>query len=276
MKSKQPNAISKPSHRTKVVQAVGTLIVLVLLAVATAGLLGVSWQKILTITTVSSVLFGLGLLNALSERFSRGQYVEKAFAAYFRFCGWMLLAFVPVSGLLYLNRLVLEKLALSFQIIVFVIWGGLLAWAVWLVATEKKRERLFTKLEERVGRFTPLAYSFNLLMIAMIFFSSVTYVFSAHGRLRFIGPPGSKVSFDSLQDFYMWHFLEAVPLLKVTETLGWKTSLTYDSALVGLVLLLFKLAVIVPVIACLAFYWKNYGETKRPPAASGEAIARFS
>jgi hypothetical protein len=276
MKSTQPSVNSKSTQRTKVAQALGTLFVLVLVAVATAALLGVSWQRILTITIISAVFFGLGVLNSLSERLSKGQYVEKAFAAYFRFCGWMLLAFLPVTGLLYLNRLVLETLALSLQSIVFVIWGGLLAWAVWLVVTERKRERLFSQLEERVGRFTPLAYSFNLLMIAMVFFSSVTYVFSAHGKLKFIAPAGSKVSFDSLQDFYTWHFLEAVPLLKVNETLGWKTPLTYESALVGLVLLLFKLAVIVPVIACFAFYWKNYGETKRPPAASGEVVARSS
>src|SRR5258706_10785483 len=220
MKSQQP--ISKPSQRTKVVQALGTLILLAVIAVATAALLGVSWNKILTITFISALFCGLGILNALSERLRKGQYVEKAFAAYFRFCGWMLVAFLPVSGLLYLNRLVLEKLALSLQIIVFVIWGGLLVWWVGLVATETRRERLFSSLEDRVGRFSPLAYSFNLLLFAMIFFSSVTYVFSAHGQLRFIGTPETKLSFDSLQNFYTWHFLEAVRLPKVNETLGCK------------------------------------------------------
>jgi hypothetical protein len=274
MKSKQPT--SKSTQRKNVVQALGTLIILALIAVGIAALLGVSWQKILTITIISAVFFGLGILNALSERLRRGQYIEKAFAAYFTFCGWMLLAFLPVSGLLYLNRLVLEQLGLSVQIAVFVIWGGLLAWWVGLVATETRRERLFRWLEERVGRFSPLAYSFNLLMFAMIFFSSVTYVFCAHGKLRFIGPPETKLSFDSLQSFYIWHFLEAVPLLKVNETLGFKAPLNYDSGLVGLVLLLFKLAVIVPVVACFASYWKNYGRTKRPPAASEEAIANPS
>jgi hypothetical protein len=276
MKSKQPNTISKSTQRTNLVQALGSLIIVVLIAVTIAALLGVSWQRILTITIISAVLFGLGILNALSERFRKGQYVEKAFAAYFRFCGWMLVAFLPVSGLLYLNRLVLEKLALSLQIIVFVIWGGLLVWWVGLVATETRRERLFSSLEDRVGRFSPLAYSFNLLLFAMIFFSSVTYVFCTHGKLRFIGPAETKLSFDSLQSFYIWHFLEAVPLLKVNETLGFKAPLSYDSGLVGLVLLLFKLAVIVPVVACFASYWKNYGGTKRPPASSEEAVARSS
>jgi hypothetical protein len=276
MKSKQPKPMSKSTQRTNLVQALGSLIIVVLIAVTIAALLGVSWQRILTITIISAVLFGLGILNALSERFRKGQYVEKAIAAYMRFCGWMLVAFLPVSGLLYLNRLVLEKLALSLQIIVFVIWGGLLVWWVGLVATERKRERLFIWLEERVGRFSPLAYSFNLLLFAMIFFSSVTYVFCAHGKLRFIGQPEAKLSFDSLQSFYTWHFLEAVPLLKVNETLGWKAPVSYESGLVGLLLLLFKLAVIVPVIACFASYWKNYGETKRTPAASEKVVARPS
>jgi len=67
-----------------------------------------------------------------------------------------------------------------------------------------------------------------------------------------------------------------VPLLKVNETLGWKAPLSYDSRLVGLVLLVFKLAVIIPVIACFASYWKSYGGTKPTPEAPEEAVARSS
>jgi hypothetical protein len=276
MKNNETKAFPKSAQHAKVAQALGTLVLLVAIAVTVAALLGVSWRAILTVTIVSAVLFGLGVLNVLSETVRRGQYIEKAFAAYFAFSGWMFLAFGPATGLLWLNHLILEKLALSFQVVVFVIWGALLAGAIWLVATERKRESLFTWLQDKVGRFTPLVYSFNLLMIAMVFFSSVTYVFSAHGKLRFIGPPGSKVSFESLEDFYMWHFLEAIPLLKVNETLGWKPPVSYDSGLVGVVLLLFKLAVILPVIACFAFYWKNYDGIREPTAASGKAVAGSS
>jgi hypothetical protein len=48
---------------------------------------------------------------------------------------------------------------------------------------------------------------------------------------------------------------DALPLLKVTETLHWEKPLTYNSAWVGLLLLGFKVTVIVPVIAAFAWYW---------------------
>lgn len=55
----------------------------------------------------------------------------------------------------------------------------------------------------------------------------------------------------------MWHFLEAVPLLKVNQTIRWAEPWTYDSAAVGWILLLFKLVVIVPVIGAFVGYWKR-------------------
>jgi uncharacterized protein (TIGR01777 family) len=63
----------------------------------------------------------------------------------------------------------------------------------------------------------------------------------------------------NITDFYVWHFLEAVPLLQVNETLHWKEPLTYDSGWVGLVLLIFKMAVIIPVIAAFTWYAKQAG-----------------
>jgi hypothetical protein len=56
-----------------------------------------------------------------------------------------------------------------------------------------------------------------------------------------------------------WHFLDAVPLLKVNETPGWRPPLTCDSFPVGCMLLLFRAVVILPVIG--AFTW--YGTRER-------------
>jgi len=42
---------------------------------------------------------------------------------------------------------------------------------------------------------------------------------------------------------------------------------------VDFVLLLFKLAVIVPVITCFAYYWKNYGSESQPVVAADETIS---
>jgi hypothetical protein len=123
------------------------------------------------------------------------------------------------------------------------------------------RERLFNALQ-KVGRFTPFIYSFNVLWIAMVFFSSVTYVLVEHELMKFSGSAEQDVSPEALLDFYGWHFLDALPLLKVNETLHWEKPLTYDSAWVGLLLLGFKVTVIVPVIAAFAWYWAYLGRNR--------------
>src|SRR5438105_7410311 len=150
----------------KLLEGLVALIVMAGIAITIAALMGTPWTKILVVTGTSAVIFGLGILNALSERFQKGQYVEKALTKYFTFCGWMLLAFGPATGLLWLNQIILERLVLLPQVVIFVIWGVLLGAAVGFVATDRKRHRLFSWMEKKVGVYSPLVYSFNLLIIA--------------------------------------------------------------------------------------------------------------
>lgn len=201
---------------------------------------------------------------------SAARIIERAFSAYFLFTWSMLITLAPINLFYWLTPLILNNLPISFQIVVFVVWGLLLILAVWLVATEKNRERVLKRLR-KFSLFAPIAYSFNLLMIAILFFSSVTYVLVNHGVLKLNGPTGAQVSPEAIRDFYSWHFLHAVPLLKVNETLHWKEPLTYESGWVGLILLLFQLTVILPVIA--AFAWRG---KKEPSRKNPRRTARIS
>lgn len=252
---------SKPQAST-VIKAVSMLIGISAVVVVLARGADVSWSKIALIGILMIVMLGLGVLNALNKNFR--EWFEKSSArlsnAYASFIGWMFLAFFPAYVLMRLNRGIVT-LPRIFQIVIFIVWAMLLSFAIWQVATEQKRLRLFGWLEDRIGRFTPVAYSFNLLMVAMIFFASITYLL-AHNRISRSQLVNQPVTVDSIQDFYLWHFIEAVPLLKVNETIGWKTPMKYEGHLVGWILLSFKLAVIIPVIACFASYWKNLGTSK--------------
>jgi hypothetical protein len=173
---------------------------------------------------------------------------------------WLIIAFGPLFAFWLLSKL-LAYLPLVFQIIVLLAWGFMLVWALLQITTESKRERLFQSLQ-KVGRFTPFLYSLNVLVIAIAFFGSVTYVLVEHELVRFSGLAERDDPAGALLDFYSWHFLEALPLLKVNETLHWEKPLTYDSAWVGLLLLLFKVTVIVPVIAAFALYWAHLGRNR--------------
>jgi hypothetical protein len=246
-----------------------------LLFFAFAILLGGSFMRYVMKDSLGDVL-GFSILMSVSlllvflgNRYPAfGPVITRMFGAYMLFLLWMVITLAPVTGLYLLSPIILNKLRMSFQIVVFVVWGLLLMLAVWLVATETNRERFLKPLRE-LSLFAPVAYAFNVLMIAILFFSSVTYVLVNHGVLKLNAPAGAQgvqISPEVIRDFYSWHFLNAVPALKVNETLHWKEPLTYESGWVVVVLLLFQLTVIVPVIA--AFAWRE--KSKPQPENSKE------
>jgi hypothetical protein len=152
------------------------------------------------------------------------------------------------------------------QVIGMLAWGLILAFALALIATNVRRKHMFEMLR-RVGSFAPVIYSLDVLFIAVIFFSTVTYILASHGRLGFDVPKEREhliatpmFLYGAMQDFFLWHFLDAVPLLKVNETLHWSEPLTYTSPAVGSILLMFKITVIVPVTAAFVAYWKRDSE----------------
>jgi hypothetical protein len=174
----------------------------------------------------------------------------------------ILAALAPAVAARWLSEFVLERLPGGAQIAVFCVWGTLLAVALIAIATEERRTRLFGALI-RFGPFTASAYSLGVLFLAILFFSSVTYAMTRSGAVRFtdaLMPAAGRVS-----DFYLWHFLDAIPLVDVTRTLRWDEPLTYTSHRVGWLLLAFKVTVIVPVIAAFTGYWRYASQ----PARSG-------
>jgi hypothetical protein len=196
----------------------------------------------------------------------RFEIVDRGVAIFFGAAIWFCLAaFVCVLalGLLrFLSEYILTSFSLPFQIVAFAAWGVLLAVTLLLIATEDNRNCLFEKLAA-FGGFAPAIYSLIVLMMAVILFAAVTHLLATHDVLTLSSqPPGRQVEMGSLVGFYLWHFSEAVPLLKVNQTLRWDAPWTEYSAWVGWILLLFKLVVIVPVIGAFVGYWKG---TTAPP-----------
>ena len=86
------------------------------------------------------------------------------------------------------------------------------------------------------------------------------------------GDPGSdpETLHGRLMDFFVWHFLDAIPALKINDALQWKVPLEYHGWVLGLLLIGFKLAVIGPTIAAFVLFWKE----SRGRAEALEAAAR--
>ena len=186
--------------------------------------------------------------------------------------GWMFVTTLPIALFQALSRWMVERQPpLTLQVMVLVLWGALLTGAISLIATERSRARLYTVLG-RIGALAPLVYTFNVLFIAMVFFALATSLLAGSDPSVLVVPNADATSqvklndpqerFSFLLDFYLWHILEEVPLLSVNKTLHWKEPLEY-SGWIGPVLLLFKVAVIVPALAAFAFY---VGRRRTDPA----------
>jgi len=194
--------------------------------------------------------------GVLSVRYrSVERAIDAFFTGYLSVTLWALLTLIPVVFFGWISRLILERLPLIFQAIAFAAWGVTLGIALLSISTEARRRGLFERLS-KVGAFTPWAYAFNVLWVAVMFFSSVTFLLAEQGLIAFSPGLRGPATAGRIADFYFWHFLEAMPVLKVNQTIRWTEPLGYDRTSVGLLLLLFKAVVIIPVIAAFLGYWK--------------------
>jgi len=62
--------------------------------------------------------------------------------------------------------------------------------------------------------------------------------------------------------FYLWYFLNAIPLLDITNAVHWVVPITYKGALTGVLLICYKALVIVPMIATLVLVLKGGSKAK--------------
>jgi hypothetical protein len=89
------------------------------------------------------------------------------------------------------------------------------------------------------------------------FFAAATFVMERHNVVELVQRNSGSLSVEEIATFYAWHFLEAVPVLKIPETLRWAQPLMYTDSQTGVLVLTYKIAVILPVIATFFVFWKE-------------------
>ena len=132
-----------------------------------------------------------------------------------------------------------------------------LAYLVYMIATEENRLSDLARIKKLFGPRGLLVLPFLILVVAGSVFASFTFFLYKHGWVTLEPCAGHPVAEGSLLDFYMWHFLKLVPLLKINETLKWNEPLCYSQGRIGFLILLFQGLVVLPSINTIRFYWKN-------------------
>jgi len=178
-------------------------------------------------------------------------------SACFLFAFWILFTTGPIALFRAISAYVLDSASALVQVLVLVTWGILLIGASFVVMYASSREYLFNRMH-RIGFFAPVLYSLNLLMISVQFFATWTFLLHQYGRVTLLPGSAAIVSAESFGDFFVWHFLNAVPVLKITDTILWNEPLLYSQASVGWMLLAFKVSVIMPVLAAFTWSWLRF------------------
>jgi 3-oxoadipate enol-lactonase len=177
------------------------------------------------------------------------------FLLIFGFAGF--LAAVVRAGMERLLSLGLRWPALAFALIAAAVWARLLRWL--------GKEHL----RNPDGKVLPLPAAGFLLGAAVVWvyiFAGASYVLMGLGAVQYAAPGKPEDLLYNLTDSYMWHFLDLMPGLNITTALGWKSPVDLQGGVRGLLLVLFRVAVIYQVLA-------KGREIFKPddPAVGGEA-----
>lgn len=175
-----------------------------------------------------------------------------------------LLVFVPYMGARTLLVWTQMHLPTWLHAIMLVVAFCLLLLGTWSI-TGDRGSRLFATLE-RLGIRLPILSSVALLLFAIVCFAALSSWLNDFGLIEF-EPPLARADVYRVQDFYLWHFLDSIPGLRVPETLLWNEPMRHQGALAGTLLLIFKIFVIIPVIGSFAAWYK---------ARKARALARSS
>jgi pimeloyl-ACP methyl ester carboxylesterase len=129
--------------------------------------------------------------------------------------------------------------ALAFALVAASVWGTLFG------LVRRKH------LRNPDGKVLPLPAVGLLLGGAAVWvyiFAAVSYVLARLGAVQYASPQPDDLLY-RLTDAYAWHFLDLLPGLNVTSALGWKSPVDLQGGVRGLLLVMFRAAVIFQIFA---------------------------
>ena len=132
----------------------------------------------------------------------------------------------------------------------------LLVIVVFPIAT---RRRLIKLLAE-FGWMTPLIFLVNYIFVSLVFFGFLSFYL--------FGPEVADK--DGFLNLFGYHLLDSIPGLKIADTLNLTGPLAERGIRLGVMILLFKFAVLAPGIAAFRAYWTD----SRVAAASSASDAK--
>jgi hypothetical protein len=198
------------------------------------------------------------------ENFPRASSALGAFAFGGSAVGWSLASYLAIRG-------IALSWPLALQSVVFIFFG-VWVFVVSLMLSRPGPRAWVLRLWKGFGPIGPALNLAVLFVWTTSLFAAVTFVFERHNLVDISQAGGGRLaSFEKIADLYSWQFAKAIPLLDVNKTLRWSPPLLYHGSATGVLILLYKIAVIVPVIGTFVLYWRSEpnGSPSRGSAPTG-------
>ena len=143
-------------------------------------------------------------------------------------------------------------------------WFALTGFAISVMTSIENARRWIVQafLKFEFGIFLTLALIIYEIVYMTIIFGSLTYALHQHGLVLLRATSSIQPTVDNVIVFYLWHFLNAIPLLDITNTVHWAVPITYEDTLIGVLVICYKILVIVPMIATFVLVLKGGSKVK--------------
>lgn len=218
-------------------------------------LFGSLWRDLLWESLFFGTLITLGMLSNILPVIDR--VMKYGLAYYMIFTAVLFALLLPGVAYFKAAQWVAEYSGSALKVAFFIASGLVWLGFVTLLCPSRIQTWLFRHLEA-LGWFTPLIFLFNYIAVSTVLFGF--FAFYLYG-----GGAGGKLNSDSYLNLFGYHLLDSIPALKIPETLRLSEPIPDARPLgLGFLLLLFKLAVLVPAIGAFRAYWKSDKRAAQP------------
>jgi hypothetical protein len=180
------------------------------------------------------------------------------------------LANMQISGMP-INALIIPVLIMVFEsppsvsIFIPIFLGSLIFLAGSLIPFfSQDGQEYAIRVYNRFGIAAPTLFAAMVALYALILFSWVGLFLSVHGWVSISGTDGIKKG--SL-GFYIVAFgyeaAKAIPIVDLSDVFQWKAPYNHSGFTSGILILMFRIAVLAPIIAFYGVYWRHVRERRK-------------